>query len=254
VGALEGKVAAITGASSGSGRAIATRFAAEGAAVCLLAREPSRLAELENDLGGNTVAISCDVGDPASVRAAFDQIAERFGKLDILVNNAAVYRPCPVEQISDDDIQRQIATNLVGPILTCRSAIPLLRAAGGGNIVNTSSESTLHPFPMLSVYVATKSGLEAFGEVLAAELLDDDIRVTTLVQGLAVGPGGGPTDFEWDPDRMTEAFNLWTERGLMQGTAGRSGGQDVADVADVHLYIVTRPRSQKLDRIHVRSF
>jgi NAD(P)-dependent dehydrogenase (short-subunit alcohol dehydrogenase family) len=130
----------------------------------------------------------------------------------------------------------------------------VLRAAGGGDIINTSSESTLHPFPMLSIYVATKAGLEAFGQVLADEVADDDIRVTTLVQGTAAGAGGGSTGWEWDPDHMIEALTLWTEAGLMSRAQGRLGGQEIASVADVHLYIVTRPRTQKLDRIHVRSF
>ena len=254
MGELDGKVAAVTGATAGTGLGIASRFAAEGAAVCLLAREPERLARVAGELGDGAVPVACDVGDPASVRAAFAEIGARFGKLDILVNNAAIYRPTPVEHLTDDDIHRQVATNLMGPIFTARAAIPLLRAAGGGDIVNTSSESTLHPFPLLSIYVATKAGLEAFGEVLAAELLTDDIRVTTVVQGTAVGAGGGSTGWEWDPDRTMEAITLWTERGLMQGAQGRLGGQEVDAVADVHLYIVTRPRTQKLDRVHVRSF
>jgi NAD(P)-dependent dehydrogenase (short-subunit alcohol dehydrogenase family) len=247
-------VVVVTGASSGTGRGIAARFAEEGASVCLLAREGERLERVAAEIGPNATAIPCDVGDPASVAAAFERVAEQFERIDVLVNNAAIYRPCPVEHLSDEDIQRQVATNLLGPIYTARAAIPLLRAAGGGDIINTSSESTLHPFPMLSIYVATKAGLEAFGEVLAAELLDDDIRVTTLVQGTAVGAGGGSTGWEWDPDRTMEAVALWTERGLMQGAQGRLGGQEVDAVADVHVYIVTRPRTQKLDRIHVRSF
>jgi NADP-dependent 3-hydroxy acid dehydrogenase YdfG len=107
---------------------------------------------------------------------------------------------------------------------------------------------------MLSIYVATKAALEAFGEVLSAEVQDDDIRVTTLVQGTAAGAGGGSTGWAWDADQTMEAIELWNRLGLMQGAQGRLGGQDVAAVADVHLYIVTRPRTQKLDRIHVRSF
>ncbi|HVX18809.1 MAG TPA: SDR family oxidoreductase [Acidimicrobiales bacterium] len=254
MGVLSGKVAAVTGASSGSGRAIATRFAEEGASVYLLAREPKRLDELVASLPGDVQAVPCDVGDSESVAAAFARIGERHDKLHILVNNAAVYRPCPVEHLSDADIQQQLSTNLVGPVLTCRAAIPLLRAAEGADIVNTSSESTLHPFPMLSMYVATKAGLEAFSQVLAAELQDDDIRVTTLVQGVSIGPGGGSTDWQWDPERTSEAVNLWVERGLMATAGGRYGGQAVSDVAEAHVFIVTRPRTQKIDRIHVRSF
>jgi NAD(P)-dependent dehydrogenase (short-subunit alcohol dehydrogenase family) len=181
-------------------------------------------------------------------------IADRFGRVDILINNAAIYRPTRVEQLSDDDIMQQTATNLLGPIYTCRAAIPLLRAAGGGDIINTSSESTLHPFPMLSIYVATKAALEAFGGVLAAEVREDDIRVTTVVQGTALGAGGGSTGWTWDADRTMEAVKLWSELGLLQGAQGKLGGQEVAAVADVHLYIVSRPRTQKLDRVHVRSF
>src|SRR5207248_25756 len=84
----------------------------------------------------------------------------------------------------------RVSTNFLGPVYTCRAAIPLLRAAGGGDIVNTSSESTLDPFPMLSMYVATKAALEMFDRILAEELRDDDIRVTTVVQGTAFGAGG----------------------------------------------------------------
>jgi NAD(P)-dependent dehydrogenase (short-subunit alcohol dehydrogenase family) len=251
---LDGKTAVVTGASSGSGRAIAQRFIAAGATVALLARGQERLEAVAAELGDRAVPIAADVGDPDSVRDAFARVAERFGTLDIVVNNAAVYRPCPVEQLSDLDIERQVRTNLLGPVHTCRAAIPLLRAAGGGDIVNTSSESTLHPFPMLSMYVATKAALEAFDQVLAQEVRDDDIRVTTVVQGTAKGAGGGATDWEWDPEHGAAAFELWGQRGLLAQVYGRYDGQSVDAIADVHLFIVTRPRSQKLDRVYCRSF
>jgi NAD(P)-dependent dehydrogenase (short-subunit alcohol dehydrogenase family) len=254
VGALDGKIAAITGASAGTGLGIATRFAAEGATVYLLAREPERLRRVTEAIDGDTIGISCDISDAASVDAAFAEIGDAHGKLDVLINNAAIYRPTAVEHLSTEDIDRQVGTNLLGPVFTCRAAIPLLRAAGGGDIINTSSESTLHPFPLLAIYVATKAGLEAFSEVLAAELMDDDIRVTSLVQGTATGTGGGSTGWEWDPETTGEAFALWEQRGLLLAAQGRLGGQAPEDVAEVHLFIVTRPRQQKLDRIHVRSF
>ncbi|HXY91162.1 MAG TPA: SDR family oxidoreductase [Acidimicrobiia bacterium] len=254
MGALDGKVAAVTGATSGSGRGIAKRFVEEGASVVLLARGPERLAQVVEELGERTVPVGADVGDPDSVRAAFAEIEQRFGRLDILVNNAAVYRPCAVEHLSDDDIMRQVSTNFLGPVYTCRSAIPLMRAAGGGDIVNTSSESTLDPFPMLSMYVATKSALEMFDRILAEELRDEGIRVTTVVQGTAFGPGGGSTGWAWDPEHAAAATDLWTRKGLLDRVAGHAGGQDVEDIGDVHIFIVTRPRTQKLDTVYCRSF
>jgi NAD(P)-dependent dehydrogenase (short-subunit alcohol dehydrogenase family) len=254
VGVLAGKVAVITGASSGIGLGITRRFLAEGASVVMLARGRQRLETVAAELGGSAIPIVTDVGDPDSVRAAFAELDERFGKLDVLINNAGIYAPCAVERLTDHEIERQIATNFAGVVYTSRAAIPLLRAAGGGDIVNTSSEATLNPFPMLSMYVATKAALEAFGRVLAQELRDDDIRVTTLVQGTAAGVGNGATEWAWDPEHAAAAVALWTERGLLSQVLGRHGGQDVAAIGDVHVFIVTRPRTQKLDTVHCRSF
>jgi NAD(P)-dependent dehydrogenase (short-subunit alcohol dehydrogenase family) len=125
---LAGKVVGVSGATSGSGRGITRRFIAEGAHVVMLARGKERLLADAAALGERAVPISTDVGDFASVQAAFDEIAERFGHIDVLVNNAAVYRPCYVADLSDLDIVQQVNTR-VGPVLTCRAASP--RAAGG---------------------------------------------------------------------------------------------------------------------------
>lgn len=254
-GALNGKVAVVSGATSGSGRAVARRFVAEGAQTVLLARGKERLLAEAELLGDSAVPIVTDVGDSDSVRSAFAEIDERFGKLDILVNNAAVYRPCRVEDLSDFDIERQVRTNFLGPVHTCRAALPLLRAAGGGDIVNTSSESTLDPFPMLAMYVSTKAALEAFSRTLMTEVQDEDIRITIVIQGVATD-GDGSTDWSWEPDNAMAAAEVWTERGYLARVRGREGsaGQSVDDIADVHLYLVTRPRGQKLDTIHVRSY
>lgn len=254
MGQLDGKVAVITGATSGSGLAIATRFVAEGASVVMLARGKERLDATAGSLGETAVGIPTDIADSDSVGSAFAEIENRFGKVDVLINNAAVYRPCAVEKLSDGDIAQTIGTNLTGTVHTCRAAIPLMRAAGAGDIVNTSSESTLDPFPMLSLYVASKAGMEAFSKVLASEVRDEDIRVTNLVQGTAAGPGGGSTDWSWDPDLAAEAYEAWTKIGLLNRVGGFRGGQSVDDIADVHLFIVTRPRTQKLDTVWCRSF
>ena len=253
-GALAGKVAVVTGATSGSGRAIARRFVSEGAHVYLLARGSDRLKEVEQLLGESAVGIATDVGDPDSVRAAFAEIAKRHSKLDILVNNAAIYRPVPFEALSDEEIGVQFRTNLLGPIYTCREAIPLLRAAGGGEIVNTSSEATIESFAMLSMYAVTKAGLEALGQALRTEYEKEEIRVTTLIQGVAAGEGGGSSGWEWDPDHSAVAFQRWTEDGILGRISGKHGAQDVDHVAEVHLFVVTRPPGQKLDVLRVRSY
>src|SRR5262245_23663435 len=102
-GQLAGRVVAVTGATSGSGLAIARRFAAEGAEDVLMARGAERLKALEEELGPRATGLTTDVGDPESVRAAFDTISGRFGKLDALINNAGLHRPCPFEQLADDE-------------------------------------------------------------------------------------------------------------------------------------------------------
>jgi NAD(P)-dependent dehydrogenase (short-subunit alcohol dehydrogenase family) len=251
---LAGKVAAVTGATSGSGRAIARRFIEQGAEVYLLARGADRLKALERLLGPSAIGIPTDLGDPQSVNACFSEIGERHNRLDILINNAAIYRPVPFEALSDSEIEVHFRTNLLGPIYTCRAAIPLMRAAGGGEIVNTSSEATIESFAMLSMYAVTKAGLEALGQALRTEYEKEEIRVTTLVQGVAAGEGGGSQGWEWDPDHSAVAFQRWEEDGILRRISGKHGAQQVDHVADVHLFIVTRPPGQKLDVVRVRCY
>lgn len=251
---LAGKVAAITGATSGSGLAIARAFAGQGASVVLLARGEDRLKALGETLGPDAMGIVTDVGDPDSVKVAFDRIGDRFGKLDILVNNAGVQRPCSFETLADQEIMIQVRTNLLGPIYTCRAAIPLLRAAGGGEIINTSSEVTIEVFPFQSIYAVTKSGLEALGEALNREYEKEEIRTTTLIQGVALGEGGGSTGWDHNPEYTTVMWPRLQAEGTIQRVMGKHGGQSVESVAEVHLFIVTRPRGQKLDVVRVRSY
>jgi NAD(P)-dependent dehydrogenase (short-subunit alcohol dehydrogenase family) len=253
-GALAGKVAAVTGATSGSGRAIARLFVSEGAQVYLLARGAERLKEVEQLLGPNAVGIPTDIGDPDSVAATFAEIESKHHKLDILINNAAIYRPYPFEDLPNEEIEAHFRTNVLGPIYTCRAAIPLMRAAGGGDIVNTSSEATIESFAMLSMYAVTKAGLEALGQALRTEYEKEEIRVTTLVQGVAAGEGGGSTGWEWDPGHSEVAFQRWDEDGIMRRISGKHGAQQVEHVAEVHLFIVTRPPGQKLDVVRARSY
>lgn len=107
---------------------------------------------------------------------------------------------------------------------------------------------------MLSMYVATKAALEAFAKVLSQEVVSDDIRVTTVIQGATREGGGGSADWEWHPDAAQAAVELWERLGLLNIAQGQRGGQGVDDIGEVHLFIVTRPRTQKMDTVFCRSF
>jgi NAD(P)-dependent dehydrogenase (short-subunit alcohol dehydrogenase family) len=205
---LGGKVAVVTGASKGIGAAIARRLWAEGASIALLARSGDLLTALANDLGVNrALPIPCNIGNPDDVRSAFAAIGKRFGSIDILVNNAGLVGMSLLADASDQSITEIVSTNLLGAIFCTREAIPLIKEAGGGHIVNISSRSVELARPYLSVYSATKGGLEVFTRTLAAELRPDRISVSTIRVG--------PTASEPAEQRETQAAITaeWVARG-----------------------------------------
>lgn len=191
-----GKTIVITGAGAGLGRALARRFASEGETVILLGRTLSKVQELAEEFGGTAMAVECDVASADSVRKAFATIAEKHPKIDVLINNAAIYEPFTVAEATDAQIDGIIATNLNGPIYCCRAAIPMLEK--GGQIINVGSESIAVPFVMLSLYQCTKAGLERFTEALVEELEPAGIRVTTVRAGPMYE--AGKTAPGWNPD------------------------------------------------------
>ncbi|MEY4161135.1 MAG: hypothetical protein RLZZ136_1756 [Pseudomonadota bacterium] len=203
------KVIVITGANGGLGRALAQRFAQDGDKVILLGRTLAKVEEVATAIGANASAVACEVTSPASVKAAFAEIAQRHAKIDVLINNAAIFEPSPIDEASDEHILNGILTNLAGPMLCSRSAIPLLNR--GGLIINISSESVDHPFPYLLVYQSTKAGLEQFSKGLHAELEDKAIRVTTVRAGQMMGPGSSAT---MDPEMAMRFFQECIKRGF----------------------------------------
>jgi NAD(P)-dependent dehydrogenase (short-subunit alcohol dehydrogenase family) len=179
------KTIVITGAGSGLGRQVARELATDGHVLVLLGRTLSKLEKVAAEIGGGAYALTCDVGDPSSVRDAFAMIAERSGGINVLINNAAVYQPFLVKDATDDQILSAVQTNYVGPIFCSRSAIPLM--GKGGHIINVSSESVGLPFPMFALYQSSKAGLERFSEALSKELAAEGIRVTTVRAGQMMG-------------------------------------------------------------------
>jgi NAD(P)-dependent dehydrogenase (short-subunit alcohol dehydrogenase family) len=246
-GDLSGKVAVITGASKGIGRTMARALVAAGARVAVLARRSPELEQIAGELGESAQAIACDVSDPAQVRDVMARIAGRFGRIDVLVNNAALCEPHLVEKSSDQQIRAEIGVNLMGPIFCAREAIPHLKKAGGGHIVNVSSESVRMPFPYLAVYVATKGGLEAFSAGLRTELRADGVRVTVLRLGNV-----GETSIidNWADPIKSEYFAHITKSGHLAFVGGLSTPSSIAQAL---VNVLTLPEDVNVDLVEIRS-
>lgn len=219
------KVIVITGAGVGLGRALARRFAADGDTVVLLGRTLSKVQDVATEIGERAVAIGCDVGSPDSVRAAFAEIAKRFPKIDILINNAALYEPFLIAEASDEQILGIINTNVAGPILCARSAIPLM--SNGSHIINVTSESTEINWPYLVLYQATKAGVERFSQGLNFELASSGIKVTTVRGGMMVEEGKSPN---WDPQIAMRFGQAAMAAGINMRDAPKSHYNSVTDV------------------------
>ena len=245
---LDGKVVVVSGASMGVGKATAERCAADGATVVLLARRKLLLDEIAETIGANAVPIATDVTCSTQVRAAFEQVAVQLGRIDVLVNSAGASRIRLIEEASDEDIAVTVNTNLVAPMYTTRAAIPLLRAAGGGDIMNISSEITLDHLPMMTLYAATKHGLNGFTQAMSSELRRDSIRVTLVILG-AVDDTGIHENFA--PGDIERAWPIWEADGYLTRMSGTQRLTPPTVAAVLH-DVLTRPRELMMDVIHVR--
>jgi clavulanate-9-aldehyde reducatase len=186
-GSLDGQVAAITGASSGIGEATALELARAGAAVAVGARRRERLDSLVERVeaeGGRARAFGVDVSDETQARAFIGGAKEELGGLDILVNNAGVMLLGPVADASMDDWRRMIDVNVLGLLYCTHAALPLMRAAGRGDIVNVSSVAGRRAGAGAAVYNLTKFGVTGFSEALRQETLHENIRVTCVEPGM----------------------------------------------------------------------
>ncbi|GIX30207.1 MAG: NAD(P)-dependent oxidoreductase [Porticoccaceae bacterium] len=215
----------ITGAGAGLGRALARRFAADGHRVVLLGRTPGKVEAAAAEIGENALALACDVSDPASVESAFSAIGERCGRIDVLINNAALFEPFELERGSPEQILAIVLTNLAGTILCSRAALPWMER--GGHIVNVSSESVAMPFPHLSVYQATKAGVERFTESLFRELEPRGIRVSCVRAGAMYEEG---KVWAVDPEARAAFGRAALERGIDLRSAPISHFASVVEV------------------------
>jgi NADP-dependent 3-hydroxy acid dehydrogenase YdfG len=186
MGALDGKVAAITGASSGIGEATALALAAEGATVSLAARRKDRLDELAaliGSQGGRALAIEADVSDEAQANVFVNRTNEELGGVDILVNNAGVMLLGPVAGAPTEQWRRMLDVNLAGLLYCTHAALPIMGSAGHGDIVNVASVAGRIASMGSAVYNMTKWGVVGFSEALRQECSRANVRVTAIEPG-----------------------------------------------------------------------
>lgn len=186
MGKLKDKVAVVTGASKGIGAGIAKGLAAEGASVVVnyaTSKDGAErvVAEIQK-AGGKAVAVQGDVSKASDVERIFAETSKTFGRLDVLVNNAAIYEFAPIEQITEQHIHRQFDTNVTGLLLATKEAVKYF-GPDGGNIINISSTATQLTPPTTAVYTATKGAVDAVTRVLAKELGPNKIRVNSINPG-----------------------------------------------------------------------
>ena len=189
MGALDDKIAIVTGGAQGIGRAIAEGLARDGARIVIadLRGAEEAAAAFPGGLG-----LTVDVADEAAVQRMADETVERCGSIDILVNNAGLYASLamrPFDQIPLDEWRQVMDVNVASMFLTCRAVTPVMRAGGGGAIVNISSGTPFRGVPFLLHYVTSKGAIVAFTRALAKELGKDEIRVNCVAPGFTMSEG-----------------------------------------------------------------
>ncbi|WP_246795058.1 SDR family NAD(P)-dependent oxidoreductase [Burkholderia perseverans] len=222
---LEGKVALVTGASKGIGAAIAKALAAQGAAVVVTYSSSKQgaesvVAEIEG-AGGRAAAVGGNVADADQAASLVKTALDRFGGLDIVVNNSGVYAFSPIEAITTEEFHRQFDTNVLGLLLVTQAAVPHLKE--GASIINISSAVTRITPPMSAIYTGTKGAVDAITNVLALELAPRKIRVNAINPGYVTTEGtvtAGITGSDMEKEFVSKT---------PLGRAGRP--EDIADIA-----------------------
>lgn len=236
---LSGRIAVITGASSGMGAAIATRLAAEGAKVAVLGRRTARLDALAAAAPDRILPVTADVTSEADVAAAVDRIRADLGRTDLLVNAAGVMLPNPLADGRTDEWSAMIDTNLTGLLRITRALLPDLLAHDEGSvadIVNISSIAAHVVFPDYAVYAATKAAVTALSAMQRTEFAGKGVRVTNIEPGL--------TDTELGTHIDNERL-----RAELQGMFGAITAITAEDVADLVQYVVSRPPAVNLRQV-----
>jgi len=230
---LASKVAVVTGASRGIGRAVSVALAQEGATVVLAARSIEKLQETAEQIikaGGKAEIVITELTEEESIKNLVKVTGEKFSRLDILVNNAGVTHSAKLEQTTTEDWERCMQINARAPFILCREALPLLRKSQAAYIINIASVVGVKGYPLQSAYTSSKHALRGMTISLAEELKGSNIRVHLLC------PGGVDTELvqKVRPDIKKDA--------LIQPE----------EIAELVLYLVTHKGNAVIDELHIR--
>jgi NADP-dependent 3-hydroxy acid dehydrogenase YdfG len=241
-GKLIGKVAIVTGASSGIGEATAIALAKEGAKVAIAARRTDRLEALAQKIktmGGEVLAATIDATDEAQIHQLIDKIQTTWGRIDILINNAGVMLLGNINGANTEDWRRMFDLNVLGLMYGTHAVLPVMKSQNGGQIVNVSSVAGRVARAGLGVYNATKFAVNAFSEALRQEVYKDNIRITLIEPGLVA------TEL---PNHITDPdAKVWAQE--VYDSVRRLDSEDVAAAI---LYAVSQPTHVNVNEILIR--
>lgn len=231
---LEGKIAIVTGASSGIGESTARALAQEGATLVIVARRADRLAALAADLSPGSIPFTADLADPDAPQALHDFVMDRFGRADILVNNAGMLHAAPIDQFDLDQLRPMIALNYEAVVRASTLFARTMKAAASGQIINISSIGANIIAPGTGVYGGLKRALEAFTDCLRVELAGSGVKVGIVAPGTT----------------STEIFEDMKARGQPSWDSFTPPMQP-SDIADAVRYMATQSERTNMARIQV---
>jgi NADP-dependent 3-hydroxy acid dehydrogenase YdfG len=238
---LDGKVAVITGASSGIGEATAEALAAEGVSVVVAARREDRLEDLVGRIqgnGGRVLSVAADVIEEQQAHDLIKQATDELGRVDILVNNAGVMQLSKIEKGLSDEWRRMFDVNVMGLLYVTDAAIEAMKEQGSGHIVNISSVAGRKSGPLRGAYSGTKFAVNAISEALRVELIENNVRVTIIEPGAV----------------ETELTNHITDEEAKEGVSGLYNLDILQpeDIANAIVYAVTQPERVSVNELLIR--
>lgn len=227
-GRIEGKVAIVTGGGSGIGLAIAEKFTQAGIQTVIVGRDEKKLSQAKERLGPNCHPVVCDLSNLSSIPSFVCDVIRQFGRIDILVNNAGINMKKIIEEVTDDDFQKVITTNLTAVFVVSREVVKQMVKQNSGSIINISSMAAQYGLPKVIAYSASKTAIDGMTRAMAVELGPKGIRVNAIAPGFIITD---MTDkaLNSDPERKAKVFNR-TPMGHMGQTS---------DIGDAALFLAS---------------